>query len=101
MQTHPKLSLIEHFQDLPDPRVRGRCDHDLMDVLVIANCTLLCGGTGFSDMADFGQAKDEWCETFLTLRNGIPSSLLTRLPWPFALAGSGYLWQLESRRSGG
>ena len=73
MQTHPKLSLIEHFKDLPDPRVQGRVDHDLIDVLIIAVCTLLCGGTGFDDMADFGQAKQEWFQTFLTLRHGIPS----------------------------
>ena len=73
MQTHPKLSLIEHFQDLPDPRVQGRTDHDLIDVLVIAVCALLCGGTGFDDMADFGRAKEAWFKTFLTLRNGIPS----------------------------
>lgn len=73
MQTHPKLSLIEHFKDLPDPRVQGRCDHDLLDVLVIAVCTLLCGGTGFDDMADFGRAKEAWFKTFLTLRHGIPS----------------------------
>jgi hypothetical protein len=73
MQTHPKLSLIEHFKALPDPRVKGRCDHDLIDVLVIAVCTLLCGGSAFDDMADFGRAKHEWFKTFLTLRHGIPS----------------------------
>jgi predicted transposase YbfD/YdcC len=73
MQTHPKLSLIEHFKDLPDPRVQGRTDHDLIDVLIIAVCTLLCGGTGFDDMADFGKAKQDWFKTFLTLRHGIPS----------------------------
>jgi predicted transposase YbfD/YdcC len=73
MQTHPKLSLIQHFQGLPDPRVQGRCEHDLIDLLVIAVCTLLCGGAGFDDMADFGRAKQDWFKTFLTLRNGIPS----------------------------
>ena len=70
MQTHPKLSLIEHFQDLPDPRVPGRTDHDLINVLILALCTLLCGGTGFDDMADFGQAKQAWFKTFLTSRHG-------------------------------
>jgi predicted transposase YbfD/YdcC len=73
MQTHPKPSLIDHFKDLPDPRVQGRTDHDLIDVLVIALCTLLCGGTGFDDMADLGRAKEAWFKTFLTLRHGIPS----------------------------
>ena len=72
MQTHPRLSLIEHFKDLPDPRVQGRTDHELVAVLVNAVCTLLCGGTGFGDMADFGRAKEPWFKTFLTLRHGIP-----------------------------
>jgi predicted transposase YbfD/YdcC len=73
MQNHPKLSLIEHFQDLPDPRVNRTKDHDLIDLLVIAVCTLLCAGESFNDMEDFGHAKHAWFKTFLTLRNGIPS----------------------------
>ena len=73
MQNHPKLSLIEHFQDLPDPRVNRTKDHDLIDILVIAVCTLLCAGESFNDMEDFGLAKQDWFKTFLALRNGIPS----------------------------
>lgn len=73
MQKHPKLSLIEHFQDLPDPRVDRTKDHDLIDILVIAICTLLCAGESFNDMEDFGHAKHDWFKTFLRLRNGIPS----------------------------
>jgi len=73
MQNHPKLSLIEHFKDLPDPRVDRTKDHDLIDLLVIAIGTLLCAGESFNDMEDFGRAKQDWFKTFLTLRNGIPS----------------------------
>jgi len=73
MQKHPKLSLIEHFENLRDPRVDRTKDHDLIDVLIIAVCTLLCGGESFNDMEDFGYAKEEWFKTFLGLRNGIPS----------------------------
>jgi len=73
MQPHPKLSLIAHLQQLPDPRVRGRCEHNLVDVLVIALCCLLCGGEGFNDMEDFGKAKGQWFRTFLRLRSGIPT----------------------------
>jgi DDE_Tnp_1-associated len=72
VQTHPTLSLITRFQDLPDPRVNRTRDHDLIDILVIAICTLLCGGESFNDMEDFGQARRDWFQTFLTLRNGIP-----------------------------
>jgi predicted transposase YbfD/YdcC len=73
MQTHPKLGLIEHFQGIVDPRVNRTKEHALIDVLVIAVCTLLCGGETFNDMEDFGKAKEDWFRTFLTLPNGIPS----------------------------
>jgi len=73
MQKHPTLSLVEHFKDLADPRINRTKDHALIDVLVIAVCTLLCGGEGFNDMEDFGKAKEAWFRTFLTLTNGIPS----------------------------
>lgn len=73
MPTTTRLSLLDHFQKLPDPRVNRTKDHDLIDILVIAIGTLLCGGESFNDMADFGHAKRDWLQTFLTLRNGIPS----------------------------
>lgn len=73
MQKHHRLSLIEHLRQVPDPRVMGRCDHELVDVLVIGLCCLLCGGETFGDMADFGRAKEAWFRTFLRLRHGIPT----------------------------
>ena len=73
MQTHPKRSLVEHFKSVSDPRMNRTRDHDLIDILIISVCTLLCGGETFNDMEDFGYAKEEWFRTFLTLRNGIPT----------------------------
>lgn len=73
MQTHPKRSLVEHFKSVSDPRMNRTKDHDLIDILIISVCTLLCGGETFNDMEDFGYAKEEWFRTFLALRNGIPS----------------------------
>jgi predicted transposase YbfD/YdcC len=73
MHRHHKLSLIEHFKTLPDPRVHRTRAHELVDVLVIGVCTLLCAGESFNDMEDFGHAKADWFKTFLALPNGIPS----------------------------
>jgi predicted transposase YbfD/YdcC len=73
MQSSAKLSLVEHFKTIPDPRVHRTLDHDLVDVLVISVCCLLCAGESFNDMEDFGRAKEDWFRTFLRLRSGIPS----------------------------
>ena len=65
--------LIEHLSIIPDPRVDRTKAHDLVDILMIAVCALLCGAESFNDMEAFGEAKYEWFKTFLRLRNGIPS----------------------------
>ena len=66
-------NLPDHFRDLADPRVRRTRRHELVDILVISICTLLCGGESFNDMEDFGWAKEDWFRTFLALPNGIPA----------------------------
>src|SRR2546421_3661674 len=66
-------SLVVHLAPMADPRIDRRKDHDLIDILVIAVCTLLCAGETFNDMEDFGKAKYDWFKTFLKLRTGIPS----------------------------
>ena len=70
---HSPISLIGHLKKLHDPRVNRTRDHELIDILIIGICTLLCGGETFNDMEDFGHAKREWFQTFLRLPNGIPS----------------------------
>jgi predicted transposase YbfD/YdcC len=73
MHLHPKKSLIEHFATIADPRVNRTRDHELIDILVLAICALLCRAETFNDMEDFGNAKLDWFKTFLALPNGIPS----------------------------
>lgn len=60
------------FADLEDPR-DDNARHDLHEILVIALCTMLCGGEDCSDMALFGRAKAPFLRSFLRLRHGIPS----------------------------
>jgi len=73
MQKHPKQSLIEYLSIIRDPRVDRSKEHELIDILVIAICTLLCVGESFHDMEEFGKAKEDWFKKFLTLPHGIPS----------------------------
>ena len=66
-------SIVEHFRTLEDPRIERTKKHLLLDILVIAVCTLLTGGEGFQDMELFGKSKRAWLQTFLALPHGIPS----------------------------
>ena len=66
-------SIVECFEEIPDPRVNRRRRHKLLDILVIALCSTLTGGEGFNDMALFGKIKRDWLKTFLELSHGIPS----------------------------
>jgi len=68
------LPTIEnHFGNVTDPRVDRTKLHLLIDILVIAICAVIAGADTWEDIADFGQAKLEWFQTFLELPNGIPS----------------------------
>ena len=64
---------LVHFAVLPDPRVDRTKKHLLIDVLFIGICTIICGGEAFSDMEDFGSAKEEWLRKYLELPYGIRS----------------------------
>jgi hypothetical protein len=66
-------ALIRHFSQLEDPRTDRQKKQMLIDVVVIAICSTLCGGTSFEDFEDFGLEKFLWLKTFLDLPNGIPS----------------------------
>ena len=66
-------SLIEHVRLLPDPRVTGRCNHLLVDIIVIAITAILCGADDWNSIEGFGKAKEEWFRRFLQLPAGIPS----------------------------
>jgi predicted transposase YbfD/YdcC len=60
------------FRSLPDPRAPNAL-HELLDVLVIALAATLCGAKCATDMALFGQSKEDLLRQFLRLEYGIPS----------------------------
>jgi predicted transposase YbfD/YdcC len=61
------------FEDLEDPRTGNAKRHELLEILVIALCTVLSGGETCADMALFGRAKFPFLKEFLPLKYGIPS----------------------------
>jgi predicted transposase YbfD/YdcC len=69
----PDLSIRTYFADLNDPRMERTRFHNLLDIVAIAICAVICGADGWLDMEAYGVAKYDWLKTFLHLPNGIPS----------------------------
>jgi predicted transposase YbfD/YdcC len=61
------------FEGLQDPRTGNAGRHDLLEMLMIALCTVLCGGEDCTDMAEFARTKLEFLRGFLKLEHGAPS----------------------------
>jgi predicted transposase YbfD/YdcC len=66
-------TIVQHFANLPDPRVGNAKRHELLDILVIALCAIICGADSWVEIELWGKANLMWLRTFLTLANGIPS----------------------------
>src|ERR671932_1031450 len=66
-------NLTACFDGLADPRETRRCNHQLIDILVIAVCAVIACAERWEDIELYGRSKLAWLKTFLALPNGIPS----------------------------
>src|SRR5213078_2978031 len=64
---------LSYFDDLPDPRQRGKVVYPLDEVLVLALLAVLAGAETFVDIARFGEKKLEFLRRFRPFRDGTPS----------------------------
>ncbi|CDN10973.1 Mobile element protein [Richelia intracellularis] len=67
------ISLV--FSEIEDPPVERTPVHFLTDILIIGILSVIPGGKGWEDMANYGLSKYkyDWLEQFLALPEGIPS----------------------------
>jgi predicted transposase YbfD/YdcC len=73
MKLKPKITIADHFAVIQDPRIDRTKRHNLIDIMTIAICAVICGADGWVGIETYGYAKYEWLKTFLELPNGIPS----------------------------
>lgn len=73
MKLKPKMTIAEHFGEIDDPRVERTKQHELIDIITIAICAVICGADTWVDIENYGWAKIEWLKQFLELPNDIPS----------------------------
>jgi predicted transposase YbfD/YdcC len=70
----PALLIVNHFLSLEDPRVVGRSEHPLLNIIVMALVGVVCGANGWDDIVDIAQDRKEWFAGFLDMRTGVPSA---------------------------
>lgn len=73
MSETPLGSISTHFGQVVDPRVERGKLHQLLDIITIAICAVICGADDWVEVEEFGNVRLDWFQTFLTLPNGIPS----------------------------
>jgi len=73
MTKKDRPTVVEHFSSLTDPRIDRKKRHQLLDIVIIAICGVICGANDWVGIEAFGNAKYEWLKGFLQLPNGIPS----------------------------
>lgn len=67
------MSLLQHLQNIPDPRVHRTRRHELQSILVVALCATIAGADNCVEMAEFGQQHQDWLERLVPLPSGIAS----------------------------
>ncbi len=73
MSEKVRLSLLEHFAEVPDPRMMRTRRHGLLDMLAMSVCAVIGGADCWTEVVSFARARRGWFKTFLELPNGIPS----------------------------
>ncbi len=73
MDPVPSCRIRDHFADLKDPRIERSKRHQLLDIITLALCGVICGADSWVEVEEFGRAKLAWLLTFLDLPNGIPA----------------------------
>ena len=66
-------SVMDYFRELDDPRIERSKRHQLLDIVAIAICAVICGADSWVYVEMFGKSKEEWFRSFLYFPNGIPS----------------------------
>ncbi len=79
MSRKPLASITSHFANVSDARVERSKRHELLAIITIAICAVLCGADTWVAVEQFGHDKFEWLQTFLALPHPSQLKLLPSL----------------------
>ena len=65
-------TLEDCFWNIEDPRVIGRTDYPVLEIIFLSISNILCGMDGWEDIDDFGHSKLDLLRRFFPFEHGIP-----------------------------
>lgn len=73
MEKMAQARLMIHLSDLEDPRSGDNCRHLFIEIIFIAICAVISGCECWTEIEDYGHAKEDWLKEFISLKGGVPS----------------------------
>ncbi|MEG4293110.1 transposase family protein, partial [Microcoleus sp. C2C3] len=73
MKLQPKITIADHFSDLEYPRIERTKHHQLIDIITLSLCAVICGADTWVDIESYGRAKYQYFGQFWE-RDAIDSS---------------------------
>jgi hypothetical protein len=53
----PKITIADHFFDLEDPRIERTKHHQLIDIITLSLCAVICGADTWVDIESYGRSS--------------------------------------------
>ena len=57
MKLRPKSTIVEHFGNIEDPGVERTKRHQLIDIITITICAVICGADTWVDIELYGKSN--------------------------------------------
>jgi predicted transposase YbfD/YdcC len=68
------MKILAMIQDISDPRMLGKVQHNLSTIIFTALCGVLSGCEDWSDIQHYCEAKKDWLSQYVSFENGVPSA---------------------------
>lgn len=66
-------AIAMYFNEITDPRLERNKRHNLIDIILLSVCGVMCGADGWEEIEEICKASEDKFKKFLDLQNGIPS----------------------------
>lgn len=69
-----RSGILEHFNELEDPRIPGLVTYPLNEILLCSLCAIICRSSDWEEVILWGKHHLKWLRKFLPFESGIPKA---------------------------